>query len=286
MPARLRMAAFSDGFPLVVHRVSPHGPTSLHVHDFTELVIILGGRGEHFSADASYPVIAGDAFVVTEAHGYRNTEDLDLVNILFDKKGLALPLEEARKLPGYHAFFALEPRYRSRHGFRSILHLDLKELAVIAGLVAELETELHRRSSGFEHMAKSILLLLIGRLSRAYERMRAVETRPLLRLGSVLSHIEEHYDERITLAALSRIGGMSTSSLQRSFHAITGQAPIEYLIRLRLLHACELLRAGNLNVTEVAYKVGFSDSNYFSRQFRRVMECSPREYAQRARMAG
>jgi AraC-like DNA-binding protein len=280
------MATFSNGFPLVVTRMRHHGPTTLHNHDFTELVIIIGGRGEHFSSDASYPVIAGDAFVVTEAHGYRNTEDLDLVNILFDQKSLSLPLEEARKLPGYHAFFALEPRYRKKHGFRSILHLTMRELAMVSGLVAELEAELRRRSSGFEFMAKTLLMQLIGRLSRAYEGMRAVETGPLIRLGTVLSHLEKHYADPIRLADLSRIARLSTSSLQRSFRAITGHAPIEYLIRLRLLRACELLRAGEMNVTETAYKVGFSDSNYFSRQFSRVMECSPREYAQRARMVG
>jgi len=53
-----------------------------------------------------------------------------------------------------------------------------------------------------------------------------------------------------------------------------------------MLRACELLRKGELNVTETAYRVGFADSNYFSRQFRRVMECSPREFVNRARLAG
>jgi AraC-like DNA-binding protein len=286
MTNKLHMAAISNDLPLAVHHVRDHGPTSLHNHDFSELVIILSGCGEHFSADASYRVIAGDAFVVTQDHGYRDTENLELVNILFDHKRLELPLEDALKLPGYHAFFALEPRFRKKHGFKNILHLTMQELAVVSGLIAELEVELRKRSSGYEFMAKTLLMQLIGWLSRTYERMHTVETRPLLQLGAVLSHMEKHYTECIHLTDLARMSGLSVSSLQRSFRAITGHAPIEYLIRLRLLHACELLRAGGLNVTETAYQVGFSDSNYFSRQFRRIMECTPREYVQRARMAG
>ncbi|HET6485544.1 MAG TPA: helix-turn-helix domain-containing protein [Spirochaetia bacterium] len=286
MPRVLRLANLSDGFPLVVDRIRHHGATSLHTHDFSELVIILAGRGVHYSTDTAYPVIAGDAFVVTQAHGYRETEDLDLINVLFDAQRLALPLEDARKLPGYHAFFALEPRFRRRHGFRSSLHLSLAELAVVSELVAQMEAELRKKSSGYELMTKSLMLQLIGRLSRAYERMRAVESRPLIRLGTVLSHLERHYAEEVRLEDLAEIAGTSTSSLQRAFRAITGHAPIEYLIRLRLLRACELLRKGELNVTETAYRVGFTDGNYFSRQFRRVMACSPREFVNRARLAG
>jgi AraC-like DNA-binding protein len=284
MPNKLHLASITDAFPLAVRHERDHGPTSLHNHDFSELVIILSGCGEHFSNDACYRVIAGDAFVVTQDHGYRNTENLELVNILFDHRRLELPLDDALKLPGYHAFFALEPRFRKTHGFRNILHLSMQELAFVSGLVAELEAELHNRSSGYEFMAKTLLMQLIGWLSRAYERMRTVENRPLLQLGAVLSHMEKHYTERIQLSDLARMSGLSVSSLQRSFRAITGHAPIEYLIRLRMLRACELLRAGGTNVTETAYQVGFSDSNYFSRQFRRIMECTPREYIQHARM--
>jgi AraC-like DNA-binding protein len=284
MPNIMHLASITNDFPLAVRHERDHAPTSLHNHDFSELVIILSGCGEHYSSDASYRVIAGDAFVVTQAHGYRNTENLELVNIIFDQKRLELPLEDALKLPGYHAFFALEPRFRKKHGFKNILHLTMQELAFVSGLIAELETELRNRSSGYEFMAKTLLMQLIGWLSRTYERMHTVETRPLLQLGAVLSHMEKHYSEHIRLSDLARMSGLSVSSLQRSFRTITGHAPIEYLIRLRMLRACELLRTGGLNVTETAYQVGFSDSNYFSRQFRRILECTPREYIQRARM--
>jgi AraC family L-rhamnose operon transcriptional activator RhaR len=282
MPSVLRLSSLSEGFPLVVHRVRHHGPTDLHSHDFTELVVVLAGKGVHYSSDEAFEVMAGDAFVVSKAHGYRDTEDLDLVNVIFHPARLALPLAEARKLPGYHAFFALEPRYRRQHRFRSCLHLTLDELSLVSGLIAEMEAELRHRGPGYEYMAIAALIQLVGRLSRAYERMRVVESRPLIRLGTVLSYLERNYTERIRLSDLARIARLSPSSLLRAFHSITGHAPMEYLIRLRLLRACDLLRAGGLNVTETSFRVGFGDSNYFARQFRRVMGCTPREYARRS----
>jgi len=277
------MSTYSADFPLAVTRIPRHGATSLHTHDFSELVVILGGRGVHYSDDEAYEIAAGDAFLVSRAHGYKDTENLDLVNVLFHPDRLALPLAEARKLPGYHAFFALEPRYRKRHGFRSCLRLDLEELAAVSALIAAMETELERRRAGFEFMATAQLMQLIGMLSRAYERMQARESRPLIRLGHVLSYIESHYAEPIRMEDLIRIAGTSPSGLLRAFRGLTGRPPKEYIVRLRLARACALLRAGEANVTEAAYRSGFCDSNYFSRQFHSVMGCAPREYVARTR---
>jgi AraC-like DNA-binding protein len=283
VPHVLRLSTIAEGFPLVVDRHVGHAPTGLHSHDFTELVVILGGRGVHYSSDEQYGVATGDAFVVTTAHGYRDVENLDLVNILFDPRQLALPLAEARKIPGYHAFFALEPRYRKEHGFASCLHLDPDRLAQVSTLAADMETELRRREPGFELMAATLLMELICRLSRAYGRMRGEASRPLIRLGTVLSYVEQHHAEPIRATDLERIARLSPSSLLRAFTRITGMPPMRYVTRLRITRACELLRTGDGNVTEVAFRVGFGDSNYFSRQFRQVMGCTPREYARRWR---
>ena len=276
----------SADFPLAVRRIAHHGATGLHTHDFTELVVILGGRGVHFSNDGEYEVSAGDAFVVGAAHGYRDTDGLELVNILFNPRRLGLPLAEARKLPGYHAFFALEPHYRRQHRFESCLHLDFESLSEISELIILLESELRRRGSGYEFFATTLLMELIGRLARAYERMQGGASRPLIRLGAVLSHIEQHHGEPIRLADLERIAHLSGSSLLRAFKSITGHPPMEYVLRLRLRRACELLATGELNVTETAYRVGFGDGNYFTRQFHRVIGCTPRDYVRRVRTAG
>lgn len=283
VPRVVKLSSLSRDFPLAVLRQPRHGSTELHRHDFTELVVILGGRGIHFSSDEEYGISTGDAFVVTTAHGYRDTENLNLVNILFDPRQLALPLAEARKIPGYHAFFALEPRYRRQHGFRSCLHLDLDMLSRVSTLISELEDELRHRRAGFELMATALLMELICRLARAYGEMRGDASRPLLRLGAVLSYIEQHYAEPIRAGDLERIARLSPSSLQRAFARITGMPPMRYVARLRIERACDLLRAGEANVTEAAFRVGFGDSNHFSRQFRRAMGYTPREYAKRFR---
>jgi AraC family L-rhamnose operon regulatory protein RhaS len=127
-------------------------------------------------------------------------------------------------------------------------------------------------------MAVAHLMQMIGYLSRAHSREDGPERRPLLRMGEVLSHIDRHYDEPITVDALCEIADMSESSLARTFHEVVGRPPMDYVIRVRVGKAADLLRRSRLRVTEVAFRCGFSDSNYFSRRFRSVTGQSPRDY--------
>ncbi len=69
----------------------------------------------------------------------------------------------------------------------------------------------------------------------------------------------------------------------RAFESTMGFPPITYLIRLRIRQACKLLQRSDQSITEIAMAVGFSDSNYFSRQFRMLTGSSPREYRNRQR---
>jgi transcriptional regulator GlxA family with amidase domain len=74
---------------------------------------------------------------------------------------------------------------------------------------------------------------------------------------------------------------MSESSLVRAFKSVMGRPPMEHVIKVRVTRAAELLTKTDLKITDVAFRCGFSDSNYFSRQFKQVMNASPREYRKR-----
>jgi len=225
-------------------------------------------------------VAAGDVFLIRGqmAHGYAGTENLSLVNVLFEPRRLRLPMADLAGLPGYHALFRVEPGLRNREGFTGRLRLPADDLATAAEIIAEMEDEIERRAPGWKFMACTHLMRLIGFLSRRYSQTDRPESQPLLRMGRVLSYIEEHFNEPIRMRHLTKIAGMSESTLARLFHRVMGRPPMDHVIRVRVARAAELLSSGDLRVTEAAFKCGFNDSNYFSRQFRKVMGVSPREY--------
>jgi AraC-like DNA-binding protein/quercetin dioxygenase-like cupin family protein len=269
-----------EDFPLRVMRVKSHRPATLHGHDFHELVVVLGGAARHVTSEGDYSIAAGDVFLIRGdlAHGYEDTNRLMIVNILFDPGALGLPISDLRRLPGYHVLFSIEPLMRQKHDFKGRLKLATDQLAEAAQLITRLDGELSERPAGYRFMARAHLMHLIGFLSRCYADTGATERRSLLALGEVLSFIERHYGEEITIDRLAEIAAMSESSLMRSFRRVTGKSPIDYVVGLRVTKAAELLRSTDLSVTEVSFRCGFNDSNYFSRQFRKLMATPPRDY--------
>jgi AraC-like DNA-binding protein len=95
------------------------------------------------------------------------------------------------------------------------------------------------------------------------------------RMRAVKRHIDMHYNESFTLKSLAHIVHMSVSHLCSEFRACFGCAPIEYRTRLRLHQACHFLTDYNLQVSEVATRVGYSDVYYFSKHFKKRYGMSP-----------
>jgi AraC family L-rhamnose operon transcriptional activator RhaR/AraC family L-rhamnose operon regulatory protein RhaS len=277
----LLVSHFTRGYSLTINRQPQQLDTKLHTHQFKELVIIINGKGIHFSGKDSYPIMAGDCFVVDEPHGYKDSVDLQLVNILFVPEKLNLPWNEARKLPGYNAFFALEPKYRKLHNFRNSLQLSPDKLAVCSTIIDSLENELEKQKPGFEFISAALFMELIGIISRAYAQRSKPHHVTLMGLSETISFMEQNCSKEIKISDLIRISSLSESKLLREFKKATGHTPIDYLLRLRLRNAAEILRHETDSVTNVAYRTGFNDSNYFSRQFSRIFGTSPREYRKR-----
>ena len=269
--------------PLRVMRIPAHGSGPVqHRHEFSELVVILGGSGKHRVGGEVYRIETGDVFVILgdTSHGYPEAEDLYLVNILYDPVRLGLPLADIGGLAGYHALFELEPKLRRNQRFRNRLRLSADQLAHVTQLIAELEEELNGERHGRYYLATAHLMRLIGYLSRAYAQIEEDEVRPVTQISKLLGHLERHCREPLRIGDLTRIAGMSQTSLMRHFGQVMGHSPIEHLIQLRIGAAKKLLRQTDLPITSIALEVGFCDGNYLARQFRRVVGVSPREYRQ------
>jgi AraC family L-rhamnose operon transcriptional activator RhaR/AraC family L-rhamnose operon regulatory protein RhaS len=271
-----------DGFPIVVARRDPQEPFGVHTHEFSEIVIITGGTGLHVTGRDSWLLSAGDVFVIggSRPHDYQDMNGLRLINILFDPADLRMDLLDLPTLPGYHALLTLEPAWRRRHQFRSRLRLAPKDLGLVIGLVDRLEEELADRRPGFRFLATALFMELIGYLSRCYGRSKDPDSRALLRIAEAISYLETHFEDPIGLDELARIAHQSRRNFIRAFRAAMGSSPIAYLIQLRVNRASDLLRHSDQSITEIAFRVGFSESNYFTRQFHKILGVTPRTYRQ------
>lgn len=97
-------------------------------------------------------------------------------------------------------------------------------------------------------------------------------------MRQTMAYIHENYIEPISRTELAAYVGLSDRYLTQCFRMETGLTPIKYLNRYRIRQGCALLEGGEMNVTEVALAVGFTDPSYFARVFREEVGVSPRAY--------
>lgn len=97
----------------------------------------------------------------------------------------------------------------------------------------------------------------------------------------VKEYIEKNFSEDITLNQLAEFVGFSPFYLSKTFKRIEGISYKDYFIRVRMEKAKSIMRENKKTIQEIAYEVGYSDPNYFSKAFKKYAGISPTEFVDR-----
>ena len=268
-----------SGLPLVVRLEQEQNPTYIHSHRFTELVIILSGKGIHLGNDIRSELARGGVLVIPPGgtHRYEKTENLMLVNILFDLNKLPIPFMDMRSMPGFHELLCLPDDFFLQHRPYPGFQLPEKLLTEIEPLLVNMISECCNSTPGKDFRLLSSFMLLIGKLISAYpvQQLPPSVQIPTYQLSSVIGFLNREFRNDITMSDILKKIPMSRSTLNRNFLLAFGMTPMRYLNKLRLDCAVELLTASTLSVSEIAHQSGFSDSNYFCRIFKKRFNQTP-----------
>ena len=258
--------------------------TSMHVHQFTEIVIILSGSGIHETKFSKSRIVSGDVFVIPKGgyHRYAEANELELMNLLFDSERLPIPLIDLYKLPGFNALFAIKDDYFNKNRFYPKFHLDSHEFDKIKRILAEMREENAQMVPGYRCCLMGYFMVLVGDLSRLYTDNISEVNEPSFKIGQAVSFINSNFRKDIKLEDIISNSGMSRSTFMRKFHQAIGTTPINFLLQARMNEACRLLQHSVQNISEIAYQVGFNDSNYFTRQFYKITGMTPRNFRQKS----
>lgn len=100
-----------------------------------------------------------------------------------------------------------------------------------------------------------------------------------LRTAKILSYIEEHYSESISLCDIAESVNISEREVLRCFKKLTGESPIQYLLKYRLIQSASMLKEYPVkNISFVAKECGFDSPAYYAKKFKEFYLCTPREY--------
>ncbi len=88
----------------------------------------------------------------------------------------------------------------------------------------------------------------------------------------------QNYHEAAPVAAMARLTGLSERALVRRFQAVTGLTPLAYVQNVRIEEAKQMLEATSLPVETIAAELGYEDSSFFNRLFKRQVQLTPAQY--------
>ncbi len=107
-------------------------------------------------------------------------------------------------------------------------------------------------------------------------RVRVLEEKHRDFIGNFCDYAESNLaSQKLSVNTLSQHVGLSRPQLYRKIKSITGRSPIKFISDLKLITALNLIRDNKLNVSQVAYKVGYDDPSYFSKCFTQKFGISP-----------
>lgn len=129
----------------------------------------------------------------------------------------------------------------------------------------------------------TLVLPLCNMLTLAYITSAEKTERESRCIDKILQYIRQHYDTNITIDLLCEKFSCSRSYVSHSFKSVAGKSFKQYLTDLRIRHAKRLLEITSQSVTEIAFSVGFNDSNYFSTAFVNIVGISPLAYRKQKR---
>ena len=144
-------------------------------------------------------------------------------------------------------------------------------------LLAKIDNLLSQRRILFEKMSKGSAR---NRIVEAIPKSDVVVTNKDERfLQQIMAWIEENIENsELTIDDMATHMLIGRTTLYNKIKSLTGKSPVELIKEYRLTKSEMLLRTGQFAVSEVAYKVGFSDPGYFSRCFKEQYKSSPVEY--------
>lgn len=141
----------------------------------------------------------------------------------------------------------------------------------IDGLRRQFRTALDAVERGYtDHSLLELSRVLINVLTQFHARPRTqTQSRSSDRIEQIMEYMRANADKPEALADYARRSGLSVSRFSDTFRKHCGVSPMTYLTELRIQRACELLDNTDLQVNEIADRLGFSDALYFSRIFRK-----------------
>ena len=253
---------------------------ALHHHDFYELYFFLSGNVQYNIESRSYLLTPGDVLLISPMELHQpvfgpEQAPYERVVIWIDRQfldSLSISKEDLSS-----CFDTTVPGHTNR------LSLEGTSRQLITFQLEQMMQALESEDEYSEIYALSYLvqaLVQINRHARQQRRGEEIRTGSDSAVYSVMTYINEHYHDDLTLDFLANKFFISKYHLSREFGRLVGTSVHRYIVQKRLVMAKQMMSEG-MPSTEVYQHCGFGDYSNFYRAFKAEYQISPKAFAAR-----
>lgn len=246
-----------------------------HNHDFTEITFIMSGKGHYLVEGITYEVQAGDLLICNAGINHNNI-------VINDREPT---FEFFAGFTDFH-FKNMPANTVSLKNGDCIMHTDSKLrqelLKYCYAMLAENETNQVGKYFMIKAYLIQFLLLIIRQNTEPAPKQEGYHFDSHYKsdvVHQIISYLDAHYNEKISLDAIAQNMYLSSVYISKIFKDETGESPINYLIKIRLEKAKEMLLVTNADsIKKIANQVGYEDVYHFSKLFKKYYGMSPLHY--------
>ena len=249
----------------------------VHTHDFIEFVYTFRGKITHSIDNKKYPTNKGDLAIINynQTHSFTGSKNCQYYNFIIKSEYID------RKIAFNKDFYSLL-ELNDYIEFKNlvdknnpVISFSPNEKETFENFLIFLDGEIAEKQSGYNTLAYSTVSILLTMILR---KMASTYTNTDSSLDEILKYISENYSENLSLSKLAAICHYNPSYLSRKFMLYTGVTFTEYLKKIRINHACDMLINSNEQVSSICNKVGYTDTTRFHKHFKQITGTTPLSY--------
>ncbi len=252
-----------------------------HFHDRYEIYYLVSGERDYFIENRTYHVEPGNVVLIN--HG-----------VIHRTIGVSCQGYERALFYYEKEFQALIDKLFPTTDLFSVFDFDLHVFALpedgqkfMHDHILKIAHECQQKQENYEEYLEVLFIELLLYLKRAIsDSLTAVpqlNNSKFAKISDIIAYINNNYMKRLTLPIITSKFFISTSCFTKTFKEATGFTFVEYLNNLRIKHAQYLLQGTDLNVSEIAEKVGFESVTHFGRVFKKFSGVSPLNFRKEKR---
>jgi len=160
---------------------------------------------------------------------------------------------------------------------RKFVHFKPRRFQYIQRRFAQLFEEFREGELFKSTICLGILQELIGIVARELEKPELTPMKAKY-ADIIKRYLLDHYREPVEIKKLARLIQRSPNYTTAVFREATGQSPIKYIHQLRVMEACHLLLNSDMSISSIANYLGYYDTSYFFRMFKKYTSMSPTDF--------